>query len=105
MPLGQTELQLIFAAVGLRAGSLSGMQKASYKAAEATEELALADMIKWREITKRILADRGSLNVNHFSAEFDVRYHGVFKSSSKTPGPGAVQATATCLETVTSEKK
>ena len=105
MPIGQTELQLIFAAVGLRAGSLSGMQKASYKAAQATEDLAEADMSKWREFTKRVLADRGVIDSNQFSAEFDVRYHGVFRSSAKTPGPGAVQATATCVETVTSKKK
>ena len=103
--IGQTDVQMLFAAVGLRAGSLSGMQKASCKAAKATEELAKADMIKWREHTKRILADRGVLSTNEFSAQFDVVYHGVFRASAKTPGQGAVQATATCLESDTSECK
>ena len=105
MPIGPTELQLIFAAVGLRAGSLSGMQKMSYKASDATEEVADTDMIKWREHTKKVLADRGINKYNEISAAFDVRYHGMFKASSKTPGPGAAQATATCVETVTPQKK
>lgn len=105
LPIGQTEMQLLFASVGLRAGSLSGMQKLSMKAAKATEELAEADIRKWRELTKRVLADRGVLNINHFSAQYDVRYNGVFRASGKTPGPGARQATAACLETVTSECK
>ena len=105
MPIGPTELQLIFAAVGLRAGSLSGMQKMSYKASDVTEEVADTDMIKWREHAKKVLADRGIDKCDQISAAFDVRYHGMFKASSKTPGPGAAQATATCVETVTPQKK
>ena len=105
LPIGPTELQLIFAAVGLRAGSLSGMQKAAYKAAAVTEEVATADMIKWTEYTKRVLADRGCELFDQFSAQFDVRYHGMYKSCTSTPGPGAMQATATCVETITSQKK
>ena len=105
MPIGPTELQLLFAAVGLRAGSLPGMQKLSYKASLATEEVADTDMIKWREHTKKVLADRGVNNPDEICAAFDVRYHGMFKASSKTPGPGAAQATATCVETVTPQKK
>ena len=105
MPIGQTEMQLLFAAVGLRAGSLSGMQKAAYKAAQVTEELAEADIRKWREFIKRVLADRGVLKINHFSAQYDVRYHGVFRASAKTPGPGARQATAALIETMTPECK
>ncbi len=105
MPIGPTELQLIFAAVGLRAGSLAGMQKLSYKAAELTEEVAAVDMRKWREVTKQILKDRGCSDPNQISAAFDVRYHGMFRGSNQTPGPGAVQATATCVETVTPKKK
>ena len=105
IPIGPTELQLIFAAVGLRVGSLSGMQKMAYKAAQATEELSEADMRKWREVTKQVLHDRGVNNPDQFSAAFDVRYHGMFKSSTHTPGRGAVQATATCVETITQKKK
>lgn len=105
MPIGPTELQLIFAAVGLRAGSLCGMQKMSYRASDVTEEVTDTDMIKWREHTKKVLADRGIDKYDEISAAFDVRYHGMFKASSKTPGPGAAQATATCVETVTAQKK
>ena len=104
-PIGPTELQLIFAALGLRVGSLSGMQKASYKASRITEEVATTDMVKWREFTKQVLADRGCNDFDQICAQFDVRYQGHFKSSAKTPGPGAVQATATLVETVTPQKK
>ena len=105
LPIGPTELQLIFAAVGLRVGSLSGMQKAAYKAADSTEQVATADMEKWRQYTKQVLADRGVKNFDEISAQFDVRYHGMFRACAKTPGPGAQQATATCVETVTPQKK
>ena len=103
MPTGPTELQLIFAAVGLRAGSLPGVQKLSYKASLATE-VADTDMIKWREHTKKVLADWGVNNPDEICAAFDVRCHGMFKASSKTPGPGATQATATCVNSDATEE-
>ena len=104
MPIGPTELQLIFAAVGLRAGSLPRMQKLSYKASLATEEVADTDMIKWREHTKKVLADRGVNNPDEICAAFDVRYQDMFKASCKTPGPWAPQATATCVDSDATEE-
>ena len=105
MPIGPTEIQLLFAAVGLRAGSLTGLQKNAYKAAEITEGVARRDMQKWIEHAKDILADRGVSNSSHISAQFDVLYHSVNKANAQCPGQGAVQATATCVETVTPSKK
>ena len=105
MPIGPTAIQLLFAAVGLRAGSLTGLQKNAYKAAEITEGVARRDMEKWIEHAKDILTDRGAPDPSHISAQFDVLYHSVNKSNAQCPGQGAAQATATCVETITPSKK
>ena len=105
MPIGPTEIQLMFAAVGIRAGSLTNLQKNACKAADITEGVARRDMEKWLETATDILRDRGVSNPGHVSAQFDVLYHSVNRANASCPGQGAVQATGVCVETVTSSKK
>ena len=75
-PIGPTEAQLLLAAVGLNAGSLSSMQKGAYKAALATENVNHEDMLKWRGVVMDVLQKRGVLAYNQISGGFDVRYNG-----------------------------
>lgn len=104
-PIGPTEAQLLFAAVGLNAGSLSSMQKGAYKAALATENVNHEDMLKWRSVVMDVLQNRGVLSFNHISGGFDVRYNGSSLSSSVTPGPGATMGVGLFVEKVTSQQK
>lgn len=104
-PIGPTEAQLLFAAVGLNAGCLSSMQRGAYKAAQATEDITHMDMIKWRTTIQDVLKDRGVLCFNHISGGFDVRYNGSSMSSSVTPGPGATQGVGLFTENITSQQK
>lgn len=105
MSIGPTELQLLFAAVGIRAGSMTNLQRNACKASDITERLTRRDMEKWLDVARDILRDRGVSNPDHLSAQFDVLYHSVNKANAHCPGQGAVQATGTCAETVTSSKK
>ena len=104
-PIGPTEAQLLFAAVGLNAGSLSSMQRGAYKAALTTEEINHRDMLKWRNTIQDVLKDRGVLSFNHISGAFDVRYNGSSMSNDVTPGPGATQGVGLFTENVTSAQK
>lgn len=105
MPIGNVNAQLILAALGVRAGSLSGMQNMSYKVSDVTVCVNNEDMNNWRNYIKQVQMKRGVTNPNHISAGYDVRYHGVFKKSGTTPGYGCTQATATLVENVTDHKK
>ena len=104
-PIGPTEAQLLFAAVGVNAGSLSSMQRGAYKAALKTESLTHTDMIKWRNTIQDVLKDRGVLCFNHISGGFDVRYNGSSMSNDVTPGPGATQGVGLFTENITSHQK
>lgn len=105
MPVGPTEIQLLFGAVGLRAGSQTGMQKNAYKASDITEGVARRDMEKWIEYAKEVLRDRGVENPNHISAQTDVVYHGVTRSNAQGLGQGAARATGITIETATRSQK
>ena len=105
MEVGPTQIQLLFAAVGIRAGSLAGLQKNAYKAADITEGVAKRDMIKWIEHAKDIQKDRGVENPDHISAQFDVVYHSASRAHARNPGQGASSATGVCIETSTGGKK
>lgn len=104
-PIGPTEAQLLFAAVGLYSGSLSSMQRGAYKAALTTQDITHLDMIKWRLMIQEVLRDRGVLCFNHISGAFDVRYNGSSMSNAVTPGPGATQGVGVFTENVTSQQK
>ena len=104
-PIGPTEAQLLFAAVGLNAGSLSSMQRGAYKAALATENVNHDDMIKWRGVVMDVLQNRGVLSYNQISGGFDVRYNGSSLSSSVTPGPGATMGVGLFVEKITRSEK
>ena len=104
-PIGPTEAQLLFAAVGLNAGSLSSMQRGAYKAALVTENVNHEDMIRWRGVIMDILQARGVLSFNEISGGFDVRYNGSSMSSAVTPGPGATVGVGLFVENVTSQPK
>ena len=101
IPLGPTELQLIFGAAGLRPGSINGMQKLAAKAAKITEFVCDTDMRKWRQHVIDLMAARGVADPYLLSGSLDARYHGVNTSSSVTPGYGARQAVATLSENLT----
>ena len=103
--VGNTAVQLILAALGLRPGSLSSMQNLAYRASDASVLANTENMQLWRVFIKEVQEKRGVVNPNHISGGFDVRYHGVFKKSAVTPGLGAIQAAATLVETVTDHKK
>ena len=105
MPIGPTEAQLLFAAVGIRAGSLTSLQKNAVKAANITEEVTRKDMLKWIDHAKDILNDREVKHPDHISVQFDALYHSMNKSNAHCPGQGAAQATGTCAETITPKKK
>ena len=104
-PIGPTEAQLIFAAIGVNPGSLSSMQRGAYRAALATENVNHEDMIKWRNVIRDVLKDRGVLSFNHISGAFDVRYNGSSLSNDVTPGPGATHGVGLLTESITSQQK
>ena len=104
MTIGPTEVQLLFAAVGLHV-NITNLQKTAVKVSEITETLARRDMAKWLEYAVDIYKARGVANENHISAEFDVLYHAMNRSNSHCPGQAASSATALCVETVTPGKK
>ena len=103
LTIGPTALQLICAAFGIKPCSLKGMQKLADRAGEVVKDAANNDMRKWRQHVKDILHDRGIAETNIFSGSIDTTYHGSSKASSVTPGTGANQATATCIENVSGQ--
>ena len=105
MPIGPTSAQLLFAAAGLKAGSLTGMQKMAYNVSEDTVVTNQNDLIKQQNHVKWVLQQRGVENTNEIKGAFDVVYGGTCRKSLNTPGPGASQATATFAENVTPQKK
>ena len=104
MAIGPTEVQLLFAAVGLHV-NVKNLQKTAVKVSEITESLAREDMKKWLEYAHAIYKARGVEHPEHFSAEFDVLYHQMNRSNSHCPGQAASAATALCVETATPAKK
>lgn len=105
MPIGNEKARLVLAALGIRAGSLSGMQQNANKVGEATVQLNQADMSKWAEEVKEVLMCRGVDNPDVISASFDARYDGASFKSWVTPGHGANAATGLIVENITSDKK
>ena len=105
MAIGPTETQLLFAAVGIKAGSLTSMQRNAVKAADITEGVTRRDMQKWIDHARDILKDRGAKNPDQISVQFDALYHSMSRANAQCPGQGAAQATGTCAETVTPKKK
>ena len=102
--IGPTEVQLLFAAVGLHV-NITNLQKTAVKVSEITESLARRDMAKWLDHASEVYKARGVDSSNQISAEFDVLYHAMNKSNSHCPGQAASSATALCVETVTPQKK
>ena len=102
--IGPTEVQLLFAAVGLHV-NVTNLQKTAVKVSEITESLARRDMEKWLDHASEVYKARGVDSTNQISAEFDVLYHAMNKSNSHCPGQAASSATALCVETVTPQKK
>ena len=105
LPIGPTETQLLFAAAGVKAGSLKCMNKNALKAADITEGVCRRDMQKWIDHAKDILKDRGAKDPDQIAVEFDALYHCASRANARCPGQGAVQATALCAENVTRGKK
>ena len=101
-PTHNTELQLAIASLGVRPGSLNGMQKLGYKAAEITKQVGEADLIQKQQYIIKLLEERGVEKPTEvaglLASGFDVMYSGVFKKSHVTPGTGAQQAVGTCVE-------
>ena len=102
--IGPTEVQLLFAAVGVHA-NLTNLQKRAVKVSDITEKVARRDMEKWLQHACDILQARGVASPEHLSAQFDVLYHAVNRSNSHCPGQAAAAATALCVETVTPQRK
>ena len=102
--IGPTEVQLLFAAVGIHA-NLNNLQKRAVKVSDITEKLARRDMEKWLQHACDILQARGVSSPEQISAQFDVLYHAVNRSNSHCPGQAAAAATALCVETVTPQRK
>ena len=105
LPIGPTALQLICAALGIKPCSMKGMQKLADRAGEFIKDAANKDMRKWRQHVMNILHNRGIDEHNIFSGSIDTTYHGSSKASSVTPGTGASQATAICMENVSGQHK
>lgn len=105
MPIGNEKARLVLAALGIRAGSLSGMQQNANKVGEATVDLNNEDMARWTEEVKEVLQCRGIDDANIISASFDARYDGASLKSWVTPGPGANAATGVIVENITNGKK
>ena len=105
LTIGPTALQLICGALGIKPCSMKGMQKLADRAGEVVKDSANRDMRKWRQHVMTILHDRGIDEHNIFSGSIDTSYHGSSKASSVTPGTGANQATATCIENVSGQHK
>ncbi len=105
MPIGNTKARLILAALGIRPGSVSGMQLNANKVGEATVALNENDMADLVEEVKDILEQRGTDHPDEISAAFDGRYDGASLKSWATPGHGANAATGVIVETVTDQKK
>lgn len=101
MEIGVSKAILLFASIGLRAGSLSGMQKMACKVSDATVKLNQENMEHLRDKVKQVLVDRGCKLTDRASGSSDAKYQGVMKSSQKTPGRPARQATATFTENLT----
>lgn len=108
-PIHNTDAQLLIASMGLRPGSLNGMQKMGYRAAAITEQVGEEDLVRQQEYVINILKERGVQQPEDetsdltalLSGSFDGRYHGVFKGSACTPGTGAAQATGIFAENLT----
>ena len=96
-PIHNTEAQLLVAALGVRPGSLNGMQKLGYTAAGITEQVGKNDIERQRQYIKQLLEARG-LDPRFVATAFDVMYHGMYKASHVTPGTGAQQTVGTCIE-------
>ena len=105
---GNTETQQLIAGLGVRPGSLNGMQKLAYKAAKITEKLGEAEIKRQQERMIKLLEERGvdkpPKGVSALLASsFDVMYSGMFKASHVTPGTGAQQTVGTCIEQVSGD--
>ena len=109
MPIHNTEAQLLVAGLGVRPGSLNGMQNLGYKAADITEKIGEAEIEHQQQYIIKLLEARGvekPKEVSGFIASsFDVMYSGMFKASHVTPGTGAQQSVGTCIEQVSGDGK
>ena len=106
-PIANTEAQLLVAALGVRPGSLNGMQRLGYKAATITKEVGEADLVQKQEYVVNLLKERGVEKpaevAGLLASAYDVMYSGVFKKSHVTPGTGAQQAVGSCVEQVSGD--
>lgn len=105
MPIGNEKVRLVLAALGLRAGSRSGMQNNANKVGVRTIELNKNDMSQWADEVKSVLQARGVENPHKISAAMDGRYDGASLRSWVTPGLGATAATGIMVEKVTDDQK
>lgn len=105
MPIGNEKVRLILAALGIRAGSRSGMQSNANKVGKATIKLNEQDMGKWAEEVKSVLAARGVESPHIIAAATDGRYDGASLRSWVTPGLGATAATGVMVERITGDEK
>ena len=106
-PIHNVETQCLIAGLGLRPGSLNGMQSLGYRAATITEKLGEADLERQQQYIINLLKERGVEQPDQvgalIAAALDTRYHGVFKASASTPGTGATQATSSLVECVSGD--
>ena len=107
-PIHNTEAQVLLGGLGLRPGSLNGMQELGYKAADITTAVGKSDLVRKQEYIINLLKERGVATppegvTGLLASAFDAMYSGVFKASQVTTGTGAQQAVGWCIEQLTQQ--